>query len=187
MDTKRDIFERMQAGETIPFDDPEYPRIMEAVSQTMKLSVQLNKAPDIDTARSILSEIIGKEIDKSTTIFTPFRTNFGRFIKFGKNIFVNHDCTFLDLGGITIEDGVMIAPKVSLITESHPLAPNERNALVLKSILIKPNAWIGAGAIILPGVTVGKNSVVAAGAVVTKNVPDNVVVAGVPARVVQEL
>lgn len=186
-DTKRDIFERMQAGETIPFDDPEYPRIMEAVSRTMKLSVELNNAPDIDTARNILSKITGKEIDKSTTVFTPFRTNFGRFIKFGKNVFVNHDCTFLDLGGITIEDGVMIAPKVSLITESHPLDPNERNALVLKSILIKRNAWIGAGAIILPGVTVGENSVVAAGAVVTKDVPDNVVVAGVPAKFIKKM
>jgi acetyltransferase-like isoleucine patch superfamily enzyme len=89
------------------------------------------------------------------------------------------------LGGIIIEDDVMIAPKVSLISESHPLDPSERKALVLGKVHIKKNAWIGAAATILPGVTVGENAVVAAGAVVSKDVPDNTVVAGVPARVIK--
>lgn len=187
MGSKKDIFERMKIRETIPFNDPEYPKIMEAVSLTKKISVELNNATEIDKIRELLSKIIDSEIDKTTTIFTPFHTNFGRFITFGKNIFINHDCTFLDLGSITIEDDVMIAPKVSLITESHPTAPLERKALLLKPILIKRNAWIGASATILPGVTIGENSVVAAGSVVTKDVPDNTVVAGVPAKIVKNL
>jgi acetyltransferase-like isoleucine patch superfamily enzyme len=107
-----------------------------------------------------LSDIIGDQIDKSSTIFTPFHTNFGRFIRIGKNVFINHACTFLDLGGITIEDDVLIGPKVNLLSEYHPLEPDERKKLGVRPIIIKRNAWIGAGATILPGVIVGENSVV---------------------------
>jgi len=184
---KKDIFERMLEGGSIPFTDPEYPKIFEAVSRTIKLSVYLNSSTDTDQIRVRLSEITGQKIDESTTIFTPFHTNFGRHIKIGKNVFINHACTFLDLGGITIEDDVLIAPKVNLITEDHPLNPGERKILVLKSILVKRNAWIGVNATILPGVTIGENSVVAAGALVTKDVPDNTVVVGIPAKVVKKI
>jgi acetyltransferase-like isoleucine patch superfamily enzyme len=93
----------------------------------------------------------------------------------------------LDLGGITIEDDVLIGPKVSLITENHPVDPTNRKSLDLANIVIKKNAWIGAGAIILPGVTVGENAIVAAGAVVTKDVLDNTIVAGVPAKKIKNI
>ena len=102
-------------------------------------------------------------------------------------MFINHDCSFLDLGGITIDDDVMIGPKVSISSEDHPVEPSKRKILSVKKVHIKRNAWIGAGATILPGVTIGENSVVAAGAVVTKNVPDNVVVGGVPAKILKTL
>jgi len=91
------------------------------------------------------------------------------------------------LGGITIDDGVLIAPKVSLLSEGHGISPSERHSLIPKPVHIKKNAWIGAGATILQGVTVGENAVVAAGAVVSRDVPDNTIVAGVPARVVKEV
>jgi acetyltransferase-like isoleucine patch superfamily enzyme len=91
------------------------------------------------------------------------------------------------LGGITVEDDVLIGPKVNIITENHPLDPSDRRALICKRVLIKRNAWIGAGATILPGITIGENSVVAAGSVVTKDVPDNVVVGGVPANIIKPL
>uniref|UniRef100_UPI003569C37A DapH/DapD/GlmU-related protein n=1 Tax=Muriicola sp. TaxID=2020856 RepID=UPI003569C37A len=119
--------------------------------------------------------------------FIPFYTNFGKHIRIGNHVFINHACTFLDLGGITVEDYVQIGPKVNLITENHPLDPEDRKSLDLGRILIKRNAWLGAACTILPGVTVGENSVVAAGAVVTKDVPDNTVVAGIPAKVVRNL
>jgi acetyltransferase-like isoleucine patch superfamily enzyme len=180
-----DIFERMLAGGVIQNDDPQMPRTWEVVSRTIKLSAALNTSTDIDQIRERLSEIIGSQIDKSTTIFVPFYTNFGQHIKIGKNVFINHDCSFLDLGGITIEDDVQIGPKVSLITENHPLHPSTRKSLDLKSILIKRNAWIGAGAIILPGVTLGENAVVAAGAVVNKDVHANTVVGGIPAKIIR--
>ncbi|WP_316822599.1 DapH/DapD/GlmU-related protein [Pedobacter gandavensis] len=183
----RDIFDRLRSGGPIRLNDPEYFKISEVLSNTMKCSQQLNTATDLDQVRHHLAEIIGEEIDKSTTVFIPFYTNFGRFIKIGKNVFINHGCSFLDLGGITIEDGVLIGPGVKLVTESHPLDPNDRTALITKPVTIKQQAWIGAGAIILPGVTIGKNAVVAAGAVVSKDVPDNMIVAGVPARIVKSI
>ena len=91
------------------------------------------------------------------------------------------------MGGITIEDDVLIGPKVNLITENHPLDPGDRKALLTKPIIIKRNAWIGAGATILPGVTIGENSVVAAGAVVSRDVLPNVVVGGVPAKIIRSI
>lgn len=179
------IFERLHAGEAVPFNDDDYSEIGRVAARTMKLSVALNNSPDVSKARTILSEITGEEIDSSTTVFMPFHINLGIFTQIGRNVFINSDCSFLDIGGITIEDDVLIGPKVSIITESHPLQPDKRKSLTVKPVRIKRNAWIGAGAIILPGVTVGENSVVAAGAVVTDDVPPDTVVAGVPAKVIK--
>lgn len=183
----RDIFSRMLAGEPIRKDDPGYPRFFEAVARTIKLSAGLNRATDINQIRNLLSEITGNEIDVSTTIFIPFHTNFGLHTRIGKNVFINHGCSFLDIGGITIEDDVLIGPQVKITTENHPLDPADRETLLLKPVLIKRNAWLGAGAIILPGVTVGENSVVAAGAVVAKDVAPNTIVGGVPAKTIRTL
>ena len=175
------------AGEAIPMNDPEYYKIGKAVKRTRGLSVKLNNAVEPDNIRSILSEILEKKVDGSTMVFTPFHTNFGGHITLGKNVFINHACSFLDLGGITIEDGVMLGPRVNITSENHPVAVADRKTLVPAAVLIRKNAWIGAGATILPGVTVGENSVVAAGALVNKDVPSNTVVAGVPARVIKKI
>jgi acetyltransferase-like isoleucine patch superfamily enzyme len=187
MDKPKDIFDRMRAGEPIRLDDPQYHKVQEIVTRTLKLSVALNTSTDVEQIRDRLSEIIGRQIDHSTIIFAPFYTNFGRFIQIGKNVFINHACSFLDMGGITIEDEVLIGPKVNLITENHPLNPADRKSLISKPILIKRNAWIGANATILPGVTIGENAVVAAGAVVARDVPDNSIVGGVPAKLIKHI
>ncbi|MBD0280333.1 MAG: sugar O-acetyltransferase [Flavisolibacter sp.] len=183
----RDIFDRMKAGEPIRLNDPQYQKVQEVVSRTIRLSAGLNTSTDIDQIRERLSAIIGSQLDKSTTVFAPFHTNFGRFIQIGKNVFINHACSFLDMGGITIEDHVLLGPKVNLITENHPLDPTDRRTLICKPIVIKRNAWIGAAATILPGVTVGENAVVAAGAVVSKDVPANTIVGGVPAKIMKTI
>ena len=182
-----DFFSRMLRGGLIKHDDPQLPAIWETVAITIQLSAALNTSLSIDETRSRLSEIIGKQIDNSTTIFVPFYTNFGKHITIGKNVFINHACSFLDLGGITIEDNVLIGPRVNLVTENHPVNPSERKSLILNAILIKRNAWIGAGVTVLPGVTIGENSIVAAGAVVTKDVADNTIVGGIPARVIKSI
>jgi acetyltransferase-like isoleucine patch superfamily enzyme len=182
-----DIFNRLKAGEPIRLDDPDYPKVQEVVNRTIELSAQLNTSTNIDQIRERLGEIIDTKLDESTTVFAPFYTNFGRFITIGKRVFINHACSLLDMGGITIEDDVLIGPKVNLVTENHPLDPVDRRALICKPIVIKRNAWIGAAATILPGVTIGENAVVAAGAVVSKDVAANTVVGGIPAEFIRSL
>lgn len=185
--TDEDIFERLKSGVPVPMDDPEYPRIREQVKRTLVLSSRLNASSDGRKVRKYLSQIIGIEIDESTTVFPPFYTNFGKFIRLGRHVFINHACSFLDLGGITIEDDVMIGPRVNITSENHPADITNRKTLVPGAVFIKQNVWIGTAATILPGVTIGENSVVAAGSVVTKDVPANTVVAGVPAKVIRNL
>jgi acetyltransferase-like isoleucine patch superfamily enzyme len=185
MKPSSDIFERLRHGETVSFDDPEYSRLRDVSFATRKLLLQLNQSANPEEMRSLLSQITGTEIDLSTAIFPPFHVNYGRHTKIGRNVFINFDCVFLDFGGITIDDGVFIAPKVSLLTEGHPLTPEKRHSLTVGPIHLQTNAWIGANATIMQGVTVGENAVVAAGAVVTKDVPANSVVGGIPARLIK--
>lgn len=154
--------------------------------QTRELLLQLNQSKNVEEIQNYLNQITGEE-NNSVAIFTPIYINYGKNLKIGKNVFINFDCTFLDLGGITIEDDVFIGPKVSLVTENHPLNPEYRKGLICEPILIKRNAWIGANTTILAGVTIGRNAVVAAGAVVSKDVPDNAVVGGVPAKIIKQI
>lgn len=181
------MIEKLLEGGIISNDDEIMKQVFEVVNRTMFLSQQLNNSTNIDQVRENLGKIIATSIDETSTIFIPFYTNFGRHIFIGKNVFINHGCSFLDLGGITIEDDVLIGPQVNIITENHPVDPKSRKSLELKSVTIKRNAWIGANATILPGVIIGENSIVAAGAVVTKDVPDNTIVGGVPAKLIKKI
>lgn len=106
-------------------------------------------------------------------------------VKIGNRVVVMNNCLMMAAGGITIEDDAMIAANVQLISNNHDL--HERMILTCKPVLLKRNCWIGAGSTILPGVTVGENAVVAAGSVVTKDVEDNTVVGGVPAKLIKRI
>lgn len=181
------IFQRLLKGEAISFNDPDYFKIRNACNHTRSLLIQLNNETDVEKARALINEITNSQIDESTTILPPFQINYGKNTKIGKNVFINFDCTFLDLGGITIEDNVMLAPKVCLLSEGHPISVQDRQTLTVGKIHIKQNAWIGANATILQGVTIGKNSIVAAGSVVLKNVPDNTIVGGIPAKIIKPI
>ncbi|OGX79631.1 acetyltransferase [Exiguobacterium sp. SH31] len=167
------------AGEAV-FE--EIHRIQRTIEPTlMRLNYQLLQK---DEFQRTLSDLIGDPVDDSVTVLPPFYTDFGKHITFGTGIFINRGVMFTDLGGIGIEDHVLIGPFAKLLTVNHPTDPNERRGLITKPIRVKRNAWIGAGATILPGVTIGENAIVAANATVTKDVPDNVTVAGTPARIV---
>ncbi|MFC3902321.1 Acetyltransferase (isoleucine patch superfamily) [Acinetobacter marinus] len=183
----KDIFERLRSGDTIRPNDPEGHKMLEASFQTIAVMQKLNTSSEPEQIRTYLSEMIGQQIHESTTLFPPLQINCGKHLSLGKNVFINFNCTMLSLGGIRIDDDVLIAPNVSLLTEGHPLDPTQRHSLVPKPIHIKRNVWIGAGATILQGVTIGENSVVAAHAVVSQDVPDHVVVAGTPAKVIKHL
>ncbi|MFV5684914.1 sugar O-acetyltransferase [Flavobacterium sp. GB2R13] len=185
--TTENIFSKLKTGKTISPNDPQAYKLIEASFATKKVLVQMNNSSNPKEIRDLLSQITDTEIDESTTVFTPFHINYGKHTKIGKNVFINFDCVFLDLGGITIEDNVLIAPKVSLLSEGHPISNEDRHSLIPQPIHIKKNAWIGANATILPGVTIGENAIVAAGAVVSKDVPDNSIVGGVPAKFIKSI
>jgi acetyltransferase-like isoleucine patch superfamily enzyme len=154
----------------------------EAQRITMELNTSYHSKKEIV---EIFSELTGTKVDSSFMCFPPFYTDFGKNITIGKNVFFNTGCSFQDRGGIRIGDGSLIGMNVTIATLNHGLPLETRNTTYPSPVTIGKDVWIGSNATILPGVTVGDNSVIAAGAVVTKNVPENVVAAGVPAKVVK--
>ena len=76
--SKKDIFDRLKAGEPIRLDDPMYSKVQEVVDRTLRLSTQLNSSTDTDQIRKHLSEITGVEIDETTTVFIPFLTGLSK-------------------------------------------------------------------------------------------------------------
>lgn len=136
----KSMFERLRDGETIQANDPEGYKMRDASFETKKLLVQMNNSSSSIEIRDLLSQITDSKIDDTVDVFTPLYINYGKHTKIGKNVFINFDCTFLDLGGITIEDNVLPAPKVSLLSEGHPVSPENRHSLMVGHIHIKKNA-----------------------------------------------
>ena len=165
------------------------PEILDEWTQeALRITAEINgKYHTIEENRALMSQLTGTEVDDTFAFSPPFYTDCGKHIWFGRNVFLNCGCFFQDLGGIFIEDDVQVGPGVTIVTINHGLDPKKRGERFPEAVFILKNAWIGANATILPGVTVGENAVVGAGSVVTKNVPDNTVVAGNPARVIREL
>lgn len=144
-----------------------------------------NTSPDDSLYIGYLEELFKRRLN-GVRILTPFICDFGNRVTFGNNVFINHSAILSASGGIEFQDGVMLAPGVKIATINHDY--NNRHTIYsYGKVIIKKNAWIGLGATITPGVTIGENSVVAAGSVVTKDVPDNVVVGGIPAKVIKNL
>ena len=169
---------------------PESAAMLANVKRAMAITAALNRLTfdDADKIRALFSELIGKEVDEGFLLIPPFFTAGGDEIRIGRNVFVNQNCTFYDLGGLDIGDDVMIGPNVSVVTTGHPLDPSRRRAVTIgEPIVIEKNVWIAAGATIVGGVTLGENAVVAAGSVVTKDVPPNTLVGGNPARVIRSI
>jgi acetyltransferase-like isoleucine patch superfamily enzyme len=174
----------------IPRGTPESAAMLASIQRAMAITARLNRLTfnEADEVRTLFSQLIGKQVDDSFFLIPPFYTTGGPEITVGRNVFVNQNCTFYDLGGLDIADDVMIGPNVSIITSGHPVQPSQRRAgVVAKPIAIGRNVWIAAGATIIGGVTVGENSVVAAGSVVTKDVPPNTLVGGNPASVIRSI
>ena len=159
----------------------EWRAIAARIDLAMGFTSRLNALPfeDVDARRALLADLFGAAPPATALVHPPFYCTYGLGITLGDYSFVGHACSFLDLGGITIGERVMIAPKVTLVTEGHPVEPAERYAFITAApIVIEDRAWIGAAATILPGVTIGHDSVVGAGAVVAKDVPPLTVVTG---------
>jgi acetyltransferase-like isoleucine patch superfamily enzyme len=140
----------------------------------MNLSSRLNLLPfdDLEARRTVLTEIFGGSIPDSLSILPPFHCDYGLGASFGERVFINQGCFFLDYGGITIGDHVLIGPGVTLSTAGHPVEVDERYEFITHApITIEDDVWIGAAATVTPGVRIGRGSVVGAGAVVARDVP----------------
>lgn len=178
----------LKRGEYVDGSSEAYLFMREVSQEAIKITSELNSSyHSPEEIRNIFSRLIGKSVDSSFCLFPPFHTDCGKNIALGKNVFINAGCCFQDQGGITIGDNVLIGHNVVLATLNHNLDPEKRAGMYPSPISIGNNVWIGSNSTILPGVTIGENSVVAAGAVVTKDVPENTVVGGVPAKIIKTI
>ncbi|MFJ7727620.1 maltose acetyltransferase domain-containing protein [Neobacillus sp. NPDC097160] len=179
--------EKMINGELYIAADAELVKERENARRLTRL-YNLTLETEGDKRSALLKELFGSTGD-NIYIEPTFRCDYGYNIHVGENFYANFNCVFLDVCEIQIGKNCMVAPGVHIYTAAHPLNPFERNSGVEfgSPVKIGDNVWIGGGAIINPGVTIGNNVVVASGAVVTKDVPDNTVVGGNPAKIIKNI
>ena len=184
--TLTDLLDALNARTTITGSSPLHRVMHESSQEALRVTGELNGSYHTPArVRELLSELIGKPVDESVTVFPPFYADFGKNITLGKRIFINAGCKFQDQGGVIIGDDCLIGHNTVLATLNHDLDPSKRADLHPAPIVIGRNVWIGANVTVLPGVTIGDNAVIAAASVVTKDVPHDTVVVGSPARAVR--
>jgi maltose O-acetyltransferase len=179
--------EKMLSGELY---NPADPILVEERLNARRLTRLFNETLETETNKrtEILKELFGST-GETINIEPSLRCDYGYNIHVGENFFANFECVFLDVCEIRIGDNCMIAPGVHIYTATHPINAHERITFLEygKPVTIGGNVWIGGKAVINPGVTIGNNVVIASGAVVTKDIPDNVVVGGNPAKVIKHI
>ena len=163
--------------------------VMEEQKACRRILQRLNTVDrsDFDEIGKIVKELLGKS--DGAFINPPFYCDYGSHIEVGKNFFANYNCTIIDVAKVKVGDNCQIAPNVAVYTAGHPIHPVSRNSLYEYgiSVTIGDNVWIGGNTVIMPGVHIGSNTVIGAGSVVTKDIPDWVVAAGNPCRVIRQI
>ena len=179
------FLEHLNSGKTVQGGSEPH-LFMHTVSQeALRITAEINGSYHTpEELRALFAQLIGQPVDESFGLFPPFYTDCGKNIHIGKQVFINMGCKFQDQGGIYIDDGALIGHNVVLATLNHVKAPKERSSMIPAPIHIGKNVGIGTGATVLPGVSIGDGAIVAAGAVVSKDVPENTIVGGVPAKVI---
>jgi len=182
----KNIWDRLSAGDPVDMMESDYLDVVEELHRCEKLNFTLNTLPpDSPDKRSLQNELLEDTLDETSAIFTPAQIDMGKRLKVGKHVFINHSFTAMAIGSITIGDGTMIGPNVTVVTDNHDLY--NRMVLRCSPVHIGKNVWIGACASIMPGVTIGDNAVIAGGAVVTKDVDADTVVGGNPAKIIKTI
>lgn len=146
----------------------------------------LLRPDETEKMNALLKDILGKT-GENVFIEAPFHCDYGKNIEVGENFFANYNFTVLDVGKVIIGSNTQIAPNVSIYTAGHPIHPQSRNSGYEYGIgvTIGDNVWLGGNVVINPGVHIGNNAVIGSGSVVTKDIPDNVVAAGNPCKVIK--
>ena len=177
------------AGEELRIDMREFSKDkknIEIMARDAQLNQKLNLAlPYTEEYFSIMKELFYDQIGENSVVNNQLTVVLPKNVKIGSGVTVMNGALMMAAGGITIEDKVMIAANVQLISNNHD--PYIREVITCKPILIKYGAWIGAGATILPGVTVGKYAIIGANSVVNKDIPDYAVAVGSPAKIIKYL
>ena len=179
--------EKLDAGLAYDFWDEEVNnRKLNAIEGCKKLSE--TDPADGKAVYEVLKGFFGS-VGENSNVLPGFHCDHGKNIHVGKNFLANYNVTILDIMPVHIGDYVMIGPNTMIVTVNHPLSPKGRRKHlgIGKPVTIGNDVWLGGNVTVLPGVTIGNNVVVAAGAVVTKDIPDNCVVAGVPAKIVKHI
>jgi maltose O-acetyltransferase len=178
--------EKMLAGELY---DPLDPELVRARDRARDLCQDLNatREADQELRRRILRELFGVGGD-SVWMQPPFFCDYGSNIVLGERVFFNFNCVVLDVCRVTVGDFTLFGPAVQVYTATHPLnAALRRKQEFAKPIEIGSDVWIGGGVILCPGVKIGSRSVIGAGSVVTRDIPEGVLAAGNPCRVIREI
>jgi len=181
------VFENLRNGQHYHvFNDEDYVREAHAeFSRCGHICHLINQTDPLDREKlvELERELFNGNLPADSFFTPPFQIDCACRMFVDKNVFANHGLTVMSVGTVTIEEGVMLGPEVGIFTVNHE--PKNIRVIFTKEILIKKNAWIGARVSILPGVTIGENAIVGTGSVVTKDIPDNAVAVGNPARVIK--
>lgn len=182
------VFEEMRQGKAYDIRNKDYQeQVHGELDRCGCLCQQINLTDirDKEEIRRKEKELLGGRLEEGTYLTPPLQIDCGCRVSLGRNVFANHNLTIMSLGTVTIEDGVMLGPEVGIFTVNHE--PRNIRTVMTKEIRIKKNAWIGARVSILPGVTIGENAIIGTGSIVTKDIPDNCVALGNPARVIKKI
>lgn len=179
--------EKMHAG--LLYDANYDPKLIELRTECADLCIEYSTTLVSNPARyEILKKLLGiQELPEGLDIRPPFTADYGNLIHLGQRVFINASCYLMDGGGITIGNDVFIGPYCGFYTANHPLNYTQRNQglEIAKPIVVGNNCWFGANVSVMPGVTIGSGCVIAAGSVVSKDLPDNALAGGVPAKVIR--
>lgn len=182
--------EKEKRAQGLLYDANYDPEIMAELLFCKDLCFRYNQLLPSDTEGrdSAMRKILGKTGERFT-INTPFWCDFGYNIEIGENFYANYGCVILDGAKVTFGDNVFIAPNCGFHTAGHPLDAEQRNQGLEYAypITVGDNVWIGAGVNVLPGVTIGSNTVIGSGSLVNRSIPEGVVAAGNPCKVIREI
>ncbi len=179
--------QKMLAGELYFADDPELVAEMKQASRILRMYNSTTEEQE-EQRRQILQELFGK-VGQKISIVPPFHCDYGNNIYAGNGLYMNYGCVILDCNTVHIGENVLCAPYVQIYAAYHPTDPEIRlsGKELAAPIKIGNNVWIGGGAIICPGVTIGDHTTIGAGSVVVKSIPEKVIAAGNPCRIIRHL